>query len=286
MKLPRAAKEAIDAAISDGRATETGRVKMPSEENPTMICPDCGNSCKRVAAVQLYCPDCSHIRDMKRKKLWARKHPLSREKKERRNELQTARKVESRLAGMVANKEQTMSIIWDGRSGPDLLWQIRVSVPFTYATSKNHIYAMRAQGHVAMRKESVAAREEISLRIKEAVGGVKIVHNKVWLDILVQKPNHKGDAVNVVDLVCDAVKKAIPVDDRWYCIRRLDWQIVKENPRLFIAIGQESDEDCQVCCYCGQIKPFADFNRKSGSHKGIGRECRSCCREGRKMRVV
>ena len=109
-----------------------------------------------------------------------------------------------------------------------------------------------------------------------------IVHNKVWIDILVQKPNHKGDAVNVVDLVCDAVKDAIDrVDDRWFCIRRLDWQIVKGDPRLFVGVGQDSDEDCQVCSYCGQIKPLPEFNAARNQPLGVGRECKACRRAGR-----
>jgi hypothetical protein len=98
-----------------------------------------------------------------------------------------------------------------------------------------------------------------------------VVHNKVWIDILVQKPNHKGDAV----------KDTLPVDDRWFCIRRLDWEIVKDNPRLFVGIGQESDENCQVCSCCGQIKPFLEFNRRKYHRLGIGRECRERRRMGR-----
>jgi len=163
-----------------------------------------------------------------------------------------------------------------GTTGPNLEWAIRVGVPFTYAGSKNHLYARRRSGHVALRKESVAIREEITLRLMSALRGQKVAHNKVWLDILVQKPNHKGDAVNFVDLVCDAVKRAIPVDDRWYCIRRVDWQIVKENPMIYIGIGQESVEDCQICSSCGFIRPLGAFNRNRHGILGVGRECKPC----------
>lgn len=107
------------------------------------------------------------------------------------------------------------------------------------------------------------------------------MHNKVWIDILVQKPDHRGDAVNVIDLVCDALKDALPVDDRWFCIRRLDWEIAKENPRLFIGIGQASDQDCQICSYCGQIKELEAFNRSRSRPLGVGRECKDCRRAGR-----
>ena len=111
-------------------------------------------------------------------------------------------------------------------------------------------------------------------------------NNKVWLDVLVQKPNHKGDAVNVLDLVCDAIKEAIGVDDRWFAIRRLDWEIVKDNPRLVLGVSQDSDVDSQLCSYCGQIKPFAAFNRSRHSRLGVGRECVDCRRSGRLLAKV
>lgn len=161
---------------------------------------------------------------------------------------------------------------------------LRLMVPFSYATSKNHIYAKRATGHVYLRRESRSKRSEITAAIREGLGDRKVAHNKVWIEILVQKPNHYGDAINVVDLVCDAVKDAVPVDDRWFCIRRLDWQIVKEDPQLVIGIGQETTDDAQVCSYCGQIKPLDAFNKSKHHPLGVGRECRECRRAGRLLK--
>lgn len=189
----------------------------------------------------------------------------------------------SKEAGAIASRDTARNIAWYETQGPDLLWSVRAAVPFTYAASKNHIYAMCKSGHVALRRESRQMRRSIAAALQQALHCVPVVHNKVWIDILVQKPNHKGDAVNVVDLVCDAVKDVLPVDDRWFCIRRLDWEIVKNNPRLFVGIGQDSDEDCQICSYCGQIKPFSEFNQQKRNPLGIGRECRECRRRGRLM---
>ena len=162
-----------------------------------------------------------------------------------------------------------------------MLWIMRVAVPFTYAASKNHIYARRRSGHVFLRRESKAKRAEITAAIRAGLVDRRVAHNKVWLDVLVQKPDHYGDAINVIDLVCDAVKDAVPVDDRWFCIRRLDWEIVKEDPQLIIGIGQDSLEDAQVCSYCGQIKPLTAFNKAKNRPLGVGRECRECRRVGR-----
>ncbi|NUQ51349.1 MAG: hypothetical protein HUU19_01475 [Phycisphaerales bacterium] len=166
-------------------------------------------------------------------------------------------------------------------SGSPLLWMVRFGVPFSYAASKNRMYVKRRRGHVALRREVVALREQIVLAALGALNGRRIAHNKVWLEIVVQKPDNRGDAVNVVDLVCDAVKRAIQIDDRWFCIRRLDWEIVKADPLLKIGIGQDSDEDCLVCSQCGQIRPLGEFKRRRTGRLAYGRICAACRHAGR-----
>lgn len=243
-----------------------------------IICKSCGKVCGRTGPVQKYCEPCSEQRDLERKRLWAKEHPqkYTPERAERLCRRQKAAKVERRKAGLIANRDTVKSISWSADAPPELLWIVRVSVPFSYAASKNHIYASTKHGHRYLRKESTAIRDEITLSLKRVIGDQRVAHNKVWLDILVQKPNHKGDGVNVVDLVCDAVKRAIPVDDRWYSIRRLDWQIVKENPRLFVGVGQDTDVDCQICSYCGIIKPLGEFRKRAHNYLGVSRECKEC----------
>lgn len=160
---------------------------------------------------------------------------------------------------------------------------VRFSVPFSYAASKNHIYAMSRSGHVTLRKESSAFRSEIARAVAAAVAGRRIAHNKVWIDVFAQKPDHKGDAVNVVDLVCDAIKDAIPVDDRWFSIRGVDWEVVKGEPgAIFIGIGQESEEDVKICSCCGRILPFVMFGANRSTKTGRGRDCFEC-RRARKV---
>jgi hypothetical protein len=185
---------------------------------------------------------------------------------------------------MDTNRAIKRSIVWIEPDSPDLIWLVRIAIPFTYATSKNHIYTLRRAGHVALRREARAKRAEITAKIRRALEGKRIAHNKLWIDILVQKPDHRGDAVNVVDLVCDAIKDAVPVDDRWFCIRRLDWEIAKEEPRLYVGLGQDSDVDSQVCSYCGQIKALTEFNKHKHNPLGAGRECKECRRLGRLLK--
>lgn len=247
----------------------------------TLICKDCGAVTPRRSPTQRYCPTCSEKHDLHRKRQWSRRHPPTAAQLRRIVKHHAEHRELAREAGMAANLQRAESILWNAQDDPPLLWMARISVPFSYAVSKNHIYTLRRAGHVVLRREARDARRAIALLVGEALAGRRIAHNKVWIDLLVQKPDHKGDAVNVIDVVCDALKDALPVDDRWFCIRRLDWQIVKSNPQLFIGIGQASDRDCQICSYCGQIKELAAFNRSSGRPLGVGRECKDCRRSGR-----
>lgn len=225
-------------------------------------CAACGIAFLRVGtrAMQKYCRDCSERKDLTRKG---------------HTERQAEHRRAAQLIGSQVSIDASRSIGFE-RPSPNLAWLIRISIPFTYAASKNHIYTLSRRGHVHLRRESADLKALIAAELQSSLVGRKVAHNKVWLDILVQKSNHKGDAINVVDLVCDGVKRALPVDDRWFCIRSLDWEIVREGGQIFIGIGQEDVEDAQVCSYCGQIKPLDAFARKANGHLGRGRECKPC----------
>jgi len=248
-----------------------------------ITCEGCGGLSLRTGPVQQYCWQCSDERDLVRKRLWARRHPRTAEQTVCSIERRRGRKERAKEAGSLASRAVARGMHWFDTESPTLLWMARVEVPFSYAASKNHIYTMRRFGHLALRREARHIRTAISMSLQRELQSVHVAHNKVWIEILVQKPNHKGDAVNVVDLVCDAVKDAIGVDDRWFAIRRLDWEIVKENPKLFVGVGQESDQDCQICSYCGGIKPLSEFNSSRYAALGVGRECRECRRVGRRL---
>lgn len=189
----------------------------------------------------------------------------------------------AREAGAAVNGESARSIFWFVEPRPEFAWRVMLHVPFSYAASKNHLYTARATGHVALRREARAMRDGLTAAVAKSLEGVNVVHNKLWLDILVQKPNHRGDAVNVVDLVCDAVKRAVPVDDRWFCIARVDWEIVKESPRLYVGLAQEAVENAQVCSSCGLIKPWTDFGKKVSNLHGVERVCKGCRAAGRAL---
>lgn len=242
-------------------------------------CAACGTTVERAGPTQKYCAACSEARDLERKRQWARNNPPSSEKtREREAEVRDAIAEAGEIIGGCG---VGIGEIW---RSPDLAWIVRFSVPFTYAASKNHIYAMRSRGHVAMRRESRDLLDAIAGKAKEAIQGVHLRMNKVWVDLYVQKPNHKGDAINVVDLVCDGLKVGLGIDDRWFAIRSIDWQIVKSDPRLFIGIGQEECEDAQACSSCGRILPLHAFHKNAGALHGVMRNCRECRSLGSRLR--
>jgi hypothetical protein len=168
------------------------------------------------------------------------------------------------------------AVSWRTESLPGFVWFVRIAIPFDYALSKNKMYGRARTGQVFLRAEGKAMRMLLVNSVRRALCAQRIAHNKLWIDLFVEKPDHTGDAVNVVDVVCDAIKEAIPLDDRWYAIRRLDWAIEKEDPMLSIGIGQESDRDVQACSTCGRILLFDAFNLNKSTKLGITTECREC----------
>jgi hypothetical protein len=216
--------------------------------------------------MQRYCVTCSEVADLKRKGEWFQK-----------NSKRSYHEARSRVAerGKEINQHD-QSKLNDWYREINLVWQSRIAFPFHWGASKNHIYTVRKVGHVALRAESRNFRAAMTLKVKSATRGMPIVQNKVWIDIFVQKPNHRGDAANFVDLICDAIKDAIGVDDRWFSIRRLDWEIAKSNPQIFVCVGQENAQHAQICSSCGRALPFTAFHKHKSAKMGISRNCKSC----------
>lgn len=133
---------------------------------------------------------------------------------------------------------------------------------------------MNSPGHVYMREEIKEVRDELIFQLRAAGG--EWFDGKVWIDLFVEKPDARSDAINVLDLICDAVKVAIEVDDRWFSIRRVDWSVVKFEPRIYVAVTQAVSEHHRVCSYCGVIKPLGDFAKNRSGPHGHGRECSRC----------
>lgn len=238
-------------------------------------CADCGAPIARHSKAHLYCPDCSAKRSILRHRAWGRANPESPEKAARRATERKSRIVEY---GAEVNARVKTGIGYAASAPVGLAWYVRIRAPFSYAMSKNHIYTMRVDGHVKLREESRASRDGLTLLLRNAIasGGHKPTTGKIWIDLLVQKPDHRGDAINVIDLACDAIKDAIGVDDRWFAIRRLDWEVVKDAPTLFVGVGQEHTDPRLLCSYCGRILPYDAFSFNASIPSGRSRACREC----------
>lgn len=254
---------------------------MKTSSRGFIECESCKAIAPRTGPVQKYCVTCSSQRDRARKNAWASKHPPAPAKTA---EYGRRSKESAKEAGAIISQQHAETITWDASENPDLVWMARTSVPFSWRGSKNAIWSTNSSGHVFARREANDMRKAISLAVMRATKGQRIAHNKLWVDLLIQKTSHKGDAINFVDLVCDGIKDAIPLDDRWYAIRRLDWQIVKIDPRIFIGIGQESDEDMNACSSCGRIQPLDAYGKRADTKLGVERTCKECRSEGRKLR--
>lgn len=151
---------------------------------------------------------------------------------------------------------------------PKLAWYFMFTTPFSYAYSKNRRWKRTKTGHVFIPKEISDASTRLAQEVSDRAHLHNVVEAKVWLDIFVEKPDHRGDAVNVVDFVCDFVKVGLGVDDRWYSIRKLDWSINRVNPHLFIGVGQESEQATLLCTNCGKAAPSLPYRN--------GQVCSAC----------
>lgn len=242
-----------------------------NQKGAPLACAGCGVTVSRTSAGQRYCSPCGDVASLKRKGEWARKRsPQAQDPR-----VNAARTLRRKELGALASSKSAEAIGWDATAPLELAWSLRVSVPFSYGFSKNHVYSMTKHGHVFLAKRGKELRDGLVAALKAGARNQRVFQHKLWVDVLVQKPNHRGDAVNVLDMVCDAIKRAIPLDDRWYSVRRLDWQIVKSNPRLFVGISQEEvEEDHRVCSICGLVGPVSSFGKSSVKHKR--RECPGC----------
>jgi Holliday junction resolvase RusA-like endonuclease len=235
-------------------------------------CRGCGKTVLRKSPMHRYCVECSN-----------RKH------NENRGLGEPATKGSQRSLDVLRGEQinaATRQTLPDMAERPDYEWLIRYSVPFTYAASKNAIWAMRAGGHVYMRQQARSFRNELIAATNRALEGRRVFNNKVWIRLHCEKPNHRGDAINVIDAVADALKEAAGVDDRWFCIDRVDWSIVKSDPRLYVSIAQAEAWDATVCSHCGRILPTETFPPKKGTKTGRDRVCTDCSNQKRADLVI
>lgn len=242
-------------------------MKRKSPTFPAMLCASCGAECVKRGPTQLYCEPCSSEADIRRKKAWANKRATTSESSDHDKWLNYGKQF--------SNSERmhlTDMLYWQ----PNLIWYSRIAFPFSWAGSKNRIYSGIPSGHVALRRSARDFRAGLAAMVKSSLRGQNIVQNKLWIDIFVQKPNHRGDATNFLDLICDAIEDATGLDDRWYSVRGINWQVVKNDPMIYVGLGQDTSVDVQVCSTCGRLLEYHFFQKSKSASNGIGRVCKEC----------
>jgi len=245
--------------------------------NMKKFCEQCGKEILTQAHPRRrFCDECTLKRRTEYKREWARQHskPITKEQLQKRyakiKEKQRKYHLKGLENGEKVGKQKLYNFCKNEISGRA---EIAFNMPFTYNMSKNHIWSQGKSWEgrrTVYKRDEARVQEQLIIEHLEDCKGI-FKKNKVWLDIFVEKPDNKGDAVNFVDLICDAVKKGIDIDDRWFSLGRVDWQIVKgREPLVFIRVYQEDNWDATVCSYCGRLLPKECFRGKNG------RECKEC----------
>lgn len=135
-----------------------------------------------------------------------------------------------------------------------LLWYFEIVVPWSVDYSKNRLLKF-AHNRVFMTSRSRHSLDAVTHAVRLGLGERRVVQAKLWLYFHIEKPNHRSDAINVLDGLCDAVKRAVGLDDRWFSIAGLDWSVVRTKPLIRIGLGQTVAVDHYLCGQCGGLTP-------------------------------
>ncbi len=211
----------------------------------TKECKRCGNEFSQKNARD-YCPNCRHTVKLEKQRLRSREYTERRGRRLKRERYQVQREAGRKVS---ANEEAT---VIDSRHAHG----IRVVLPFTRDFSKNKIAV--SHNRIFKPEQTRAANEALIWKIKSLHH--KFFVAKTWLDVVVYQPSHKGDAVNYLDNFCDAIQKAIGIDDRWFAVRMLNWHIDKDSPRIELKVLQDATNHHAICQLCGVEKPITEFN--------------------------
>jgi Holliday junction resolvase RusA-like endonuclease len=227
-----------------------------------MTCERCGGLLSRRTVMQRYCLSCSET--LSQKRIGAR--------------LPKKAKSDVILRGIEISKSVVRKAITQHRPfNADDGWIFSFKIPFSQAASKNHVWSLAGGGgHVFKRQQSRSFQNAIAHIIRQGTRDFHVYQNKIWIEFFVQKPHHKGDAINVVDVICDGIKVGLGIDDRWFCLRQVDWEIAKHDPQIFVTICQNQEFDAQACSHCGRILSLDNFRQKKTARLGVDRVCREC----------
>ena len=114
-------------------------------------------------------------------------------------------------------------------------FKISCVVPFDKRLSKN-AQKTPFKGRMILTADARSSSTALVESLRRCITG-RPRKVKTLVSIRVMKPDHRMDAVNFVDVVCDCIQKASGLNDRFYSLA-VDWEIDKSNPRIEIEVGQ------------------------------------------------
>ncbi len=72
--------------------------------------------------------------------------------------------------------------------------------------------------------------------------GFKFLPHKIWIHIMVYKPDMRLDAINVLGMMADGIKRGIQVDDNVFSAV-VDWELVAKGSEVIeIRVEQEQED--------------------------------------------
>lgn len=139
----------------------------------------------------------------------------------------------------------------------DVATEFRFTLPYDWdGLSKNRRYGRaRAQGRTYLNPAARAMHVQI---VEAVTGSGPWVTGPLHLDIHVVRPDKRGDPINCLQAISDAVQEGIGVDDRWYSAN-ISWSLDRENPRVEVALSQVVTEEHNICSRCAELLPATAF---------------------------
>ena len=110
-------------------------------------------------------------------------------------------------------------------------------IPWRNGLSKNAMWEVVGK-RIKLTDEAATTKDIIAYEVALATKGQAARQEKLWLSIFVAKPRECADAVNVIDVLCDGIEKGTGLNDRFFAIRRLDWVVDADRPRVEVEMSQ------------------------------------------------
>ena len=118
------------------------------------------------------------------------------------------------------------------------LIKFKFNIPYNPNLSKNKRYAFYKSKH--KNKDHLNAQNIVKWEyIKAAKFFPEPKKGKFWVGYTWYRKTMRGDVINFLNPICDAIKECLSFDDNYFCVSFIDWELDK-NERLEIEIKYEN----------------------------------------------